>query len=352
MQLVMTITCLKMSRGARQVSNVLEQLIWIVLLGFLTNRLSVIIYTGAKDKTEDDDDDADSVLGGESQVMLNIYENADVYVDEEEPTEAAETSGLSAQRPEPTREKTAAGERGFNAVGVPAQGHVAATENMVRPKSERVSPAALFVDLTVSPEKSEPVVHLEDAKLPVVAGASDNIQSRAVGISEAQLPTAALATASVFKQDDAKLPGVTGARGNIQPGAAGSSEAQQPTAAMAAASACKQDDAKLPDVTGARGNIQARASDSSQAQQPTRVVAAAYKQDEGIVSNLPPEEKEMPFVAAAGARKESTSPRNVTLVGKTTNEIRCGKNKTTFSAFDLPLPAGAKRKKPKKKRKS
>jgi hypothetical protein len=80
-------------------------------------------------------------------------------------------------------------------------------------------------------------------------------------------------------------------------------------------------------------------------------VAAASKQDEGIVSNLAPDEEEMLFVAAKGG-KESTSPRNATLVGKTTNEIRSGKNKTTFSAFDLPLPAGAKRKKSKKKRKS
>jgi hypothetical protein len=252
MQLVATITCLKMSRGARQVSNVLEQLVWVVLLGFLTNLFSFIIYSGAKDKTEDDDYDADSDLGGESQVMLNIYENADVYVDEEEPTEEAETSGFSAQNPEPTREKTAADEHGFKGVGMPAQGHMAARENTVRPKSERVSPAALVVDLTISPEKSEPVVHLEDAKLPGVAGVRSNIQSRPAGNSEVQQPTAAVALTSACKQDDTKLPGVTGVRG--------SSEAQQPTAAVA--SACKQDDAKLPGVTEVRGNIQPRAAGS------------------------------------------------------------------------------------------
>lgn len=261
-----------------------------MLVGFLTTRFSVIIYTGA---TEDDDDDAESHLGGESQVMLDICDNAYVDVDEEETPvlgKDAETSGFSARRPEPTREKTAADKHGFEAPGMPL-GPISATDNMVSQKVERVSPAALVVDLTASPEKSARAPRLEDAKLP----------------------------------------GVTGSRGNIPSRAAGSSEAQQPTAAAPARPA-----------DNIRANL---APPSNTAVAPTTAAA-----DEGIVSNVGPPEAKLPSVAAAeGARKESTSARNTMLVGKTTNDIQSGRTETTFSAFDLPLPA---RKKSKKKRKA
>jgi hypothetical protein len=354
-----------------------------VLLGFLTTRFSVIIYTGAKGKSEDDDDDDDSILGGESQVQLHIYENADAFVDEEEVKvdEDVETADLSAQRPPPTREKMAAAaeERGFEASKMPAKG------NMARPKSENV-----VVDLTTPAEKPAPAAHLEDVKLSGVAGARDNIQPRVVGSSEAQQPPAAVAVADesiVSNFPPEAIPGVT--RGNIQPRAAGSSEAQQPTAAAPVLR--KQDEGIVSDVSketqllsvaaeGARKEPEAQQSDVAvagiisnspkeaqllsvaaerarkepAAQQPTAAVPGREKSEAqqpdaavaGIVSNA--QEAKLPSVAAKGVRKESTKPRNATLCGKTTNDIQSGKTKTTFSALDLPLPSGAKRKKKRK----
>jgi hypothetical protein len=348
----------------------LEQLVGVVLLGFLTTHFYVfIIYTGAKDKTEDDDDDADSVLGGESQVMLAIYDNADVDVDEEEIMggENAETSELSAQGPVPTREKMAAEKHEFEGSGErlgsgtpDAEGNISATENTARPKLEHVSPAALFVHPTAPPEKAAPAVHLEDAKLPGATGARGNIQPDAAGSSKK--------SATAVHLEDTKLPGATGARDSIQPGAAGSSEKSAPAVHLEdtklpgvtedlseargnirpgapgssekLAPAMHLEDTKLPDVTGVA------AGGSSEAQQPTAAVAAAGKD-----SNLP-REAELLSVAAEGARKEPKRPRNAMLVGKTTNDIQSGKIETTFSAFDLPLPSGTKRKKKKKKQKA
>jgi len=51
-----------------------------------------------------------------------------------------------------------------------------------------------------------------------------------------------------------------------------------------------------------------------------------------------------------GTKEESApSPLNVTLVGKTTNNIKSGAaGPTSFSAFDLPLPGGSRKKKKRK----
>jgi hypothetical protein len=219
------------------------------------NFLTPIIYTGAKDDDEnDDDDDVDSVLGGESQVVLDICDRAEVHVDDDE-TAVGE---MADQGP------MAVGERGVETSWVPAP---------VRPKSEDVKPVASAIQANAPPVQSAPLSH----------------------------PT------------DAVTPAVTGARGNIQPRASSSSVSEHPAAAAAAAS---------------------------------------NRDDDMIVSNATKKAKPLSATTAAGARKESTSPRNAMLVGKTTNTIQSGKTETTFSAFDLPLPAGAMRKKSKKKRKA
>lgn len=209
----------------------------------------------------------------------------------------AGTSELAAQRPQPAREKMAADEHGFGGSGIPAQGHITAMGNTV-------------VDLTTPSVRPAPAVHLEDAKLLVVTGARDNIQQVATGSSEAKQPPATVAAAS--KQDGDTV-------SNVPP------------------------EAKLPGVT--HGN---KATGNAEAQQPNAAIDVSCKQDEGIGSNVPKKAKLL-SVAAEGARNEPRPPRNTMLCGKTTNAIQSGKTKTTFSAFDLPLPTGAKKSKKKRK---
>jgi hypothetical protein len=336
MQSVMTITCLRISRGARQVGNVFERVVGVALFVFLTTRFSVIIFTAAK-TGDDDDDDADSVLGGESQVQLNIYDNA--YVDEEE-----NDAGTAAQCPAPTREKTAAEESGFEGSRTAAQGKTTATEKKARPNSEDV-----VGDLTTPAEKPAPAVHWEDTKPLGVTGSRGNILPRVASSSEAQQPTAAVAAGCIQGEgivlnvpQEAKLLSVS-AEGERK-----ESEAQQPTAAVPdrKESEAQQPTAAVPgreEPEAQQPNAAVPGRKEAGAQQPAATVT-------GMVSNAPQEAK-LPSAAAKGVRKESTTPRNSTLCGKTTNDIQSGKTKTTFSALDLPLPSGAKKKK-KKKRKS
>jgi hypothetical protein len=274
------------------------------------NFLTPIIYTGAKDDDEnDDDDDVDSVLGGESQVVLDICDRAEVHVDDDE-TAVGE---MADQGP------MAVGERGVETSWVPAP---------VRPKSEDVKPVASAIQANAPPVQSAPLSHPINAVAPAATGARGNIQPRISSSSVAVPP----------KLEDVK-PVASAIQAYAPP--VKSAPLSHPT------------DAVTPAVTGARGNIQPRASSSSVSEHPAAAAAAASNRDDDmIVSNATKKAKPLSATTAAGARKESTSPRNAMLVGKTTNTIQSGKTETTFSAFDLPLPAGAMRKKSKKKRKA